>query len=95
MRSLVDHRAGLFGQHGHFAQLALHQRHLVETFTKGHTMLGNIERFSEGAPHEPRGAHAVGESRVIDHVCHLLKTLATFTDEPGKRTFEADFTARH
>ncbi len=58
-------------------------------------MLGDVEGFGQRALHESRGAHAVGESRVVDHIRHLLETLAAFAHEPGKGAFETDFATGH
>lgn len=58
-------------------------------------MRGHVQCLVHRAPHEPRRAHAVRQSRHVDHVGHLVKAAPDFADQIRMRTLEHDLAARH
>ena len=92
---MKDHRTPLLGGDQHFHQLPTHQRQVDQLLPKGGPVLRDEKRFGHRAPHQPRRAHAIGQTRHVDHVGHLLEPLPGITHQIGRGPFQGDFAAGH
>ncbi|KGX30923.1 hypothetical protein Y600_390 [Burkholderia pseudomallei MSHR3709] len=94
-RDLHEQRARLLGRHEHLDELPLHQRHVDQLAAERFAMARDVQRLRRRAPHQPRCAHAVRQTRHVDHVGHLMKAAADLADQIGFGAVERDLAARH
>ena len=80
---LKEHAARLLGGQQQLQQLPAHQGQVNQAAAKGLAFTRHKEGLAASPSHQPGGAHAVGQTRVVDHVGHQLKAAPWLAHQPG------------